>query len=119
MNQQTRLVISTYEGWYFPIALHSSIVRAKLIALKGESKVRRRDMPYSKITSKGQMTIPVIARRKYGLEDGSIVMLEETKDGLLLKRAPDIIASAGALAELAEANDVVRDLVKSRRGAFR
>ena len=76
-------------------------------------------MRYSKITSKGQMTIPAIARRKYGLEHGSIVMLEETKEGLLLKRAPDIIASAGALAEFAGANDVVNDLIKSRRGAFR
>ena len=76
-------------------------------------------MPYSKITSKGQMTIPAIARRKYGLEDGSIVMLEETKDGLLLKRAPDIIVSAGALAEFADATDVVKDLLRSRRGGFR
>jgi AbrB family looped-hinge helix DNA binding protein len=76
-------------------------------------------MPYSKITSKGQMTIPAVARRKYGLEDGSIVMVEETKEGLLLKRAPDIIASAGALADFADANDLVETLVKSRSKAFR
>lgn len=76
-------------------------------------------MPYSKITSKGQMTIPVGARKKYGLEDGSIVMVEETKEGLLLKRAPDIIASAGALSEFGDAADVVEDLIKTRRKAFR
>jgi AbrB family looped-hinge helix DNA binding protein len=76
-------------------------------------------MPYSKITSKGQMTIPVGARKKYGLEDGSIVMVEEVKEGLLLKRAPDIIASAGILSELADAEDVIEGLVKSRRKAFR
>jgi AbrB family looped-hinge helix DNA binding protein len=76
-------------------------------------------MPYSKITSKGQMTIPADARRKYGLEDGSIVMLEETKEGLLLKRAPDIIASAGVLSEFGDSNDVVQSLVKSRSKAFR
>jgi AbrB family looped-hinge helix DNA binding protein len=76
-------------------------------------------MPYSKITSKGQMTIPADARRKYGLEDGSIVMLQETKQGLLLKRAPDIIASAGALSQFGDANDVVQSLVKSRTKAFR
>lgn len=76
-------------------------------------------MPYSKITSKGQMTIPADARRKYGLEDGSIVMLQETKEGLLLKRAPDIIASAGALSEFGDANDVVKSLVKSRKKTFR
>jgi len=76
-------------------------------------------MPYSKITSKGQMTIPADARRKYGLENGSIVMVEETEEGLLLKRAPDIVASAGALSEFGDANDIVRSLVKSRTKAFR
>jgi AbrB family looped-hinge helix DNA binding protein len=76
-------------------------------------------MPYSKITSKGQMTIPVDARKRYGLEDGSIVMVEEVKEGLLLKRAPDIITSAGTLSELADAGDVIEGLVKSRRKAFR
>jgi AbrB family looped-hinge helix DNA binding protein len=76
-------------------------------------------MPYSKITSKGQMTIPADARRKYGLEDVSIVVLQETKQGLLLKRAPDIIASAGALSQFGDANDLVQSLVKSRTKAFR
>ena len=76
-------------------------------------------MPYSKITSKGQMTIPAAARRKYGLEDGAMVIVEEAKEGLLLKRAPDIVASAGALAEFAGANDLVESLVKSRSKAFR
>jgi len=76
-------------------------------------------MPYSKITSKGQMTIPAPARRKYGLEDGSIVMVEEREEGLLLKRAPDIIASAGALSEFGDANEIVQSLIKSRTKTFR
>ncbi len=76
-------------------------------------------MPYSKITSKGQMTIPADARRRYGLEDGSIVVVEETEEGLLLKPAPDIIASAGALAEFADTDELIESLVKSRRRAFR
>lgn len=76
-------------------------------------------MPYSKITSKGQMTIPADARRRYGLEEGSVIMLEDTEDGLLLKRAPDIIASAGKLSEFADADEVISGLIKSRREAFR
>ncbi len=76
-------------------------------------------MPYSKITSKGQMTIPVHARRKYGLEEGSVVMVEESKEGLLLKRAPDIVASAGALAGFANADEAIGELMKSRRKGFR
>jgi AbrB family looped-hinge helix DNA binding protein len=76
-------------------------------------------MPYSKITSKGQITIPVGARKRYGLEDGSMVTVEETEEGLLLKPAPDIIASAGALSKFGDANDAVEDLIKTRRKAFR
>jgi hypothetical protein len=34
--------------------------------------------------------------------------------GLLLTRVPDIIASAGALSEFGDANEIVRSLVKSR-----
>jgi AbrB family looped-hinge helix DNA binding protein len=92
---------------------------AILKPVKGEWEVRSKPMPYSRITTKGQMTIPVDARRKYGLEEGSIVTVEETKEGLLLKRAPDIIASAGALSKFGDANDVVQSLVKSRTKAFR
>jgi AbrB family looped-hinge helix DNA binding protein len=92
---------------------------AILKTTKGYLEVRRRAMPYSKITSKGQMTIPADARRKYGLEDGSIVVVEEREEGLLLKRAPDIIASAGALSGFADASDVIQGLVKSRSKAFR
>lgn len=76
-------------------------------------------MPYSRITSKGQMTIPAKARRKYGLEDGSMVVVEEREEGLLLKPAPDIIGSAGALSEFGDANEIIRSLVKSRMKAFR
>jgi hypothetical protein len=46
-------------------------------------------------------------------------MVEEVKEGLLLKRAPDIITSAGTLSELADAEDVIEGLLKSRRKAFR
>ncbi len=76
-------------------------------------------MPYSKKTSKGQLAIPAETRKKYGLEDGSIAAVEETKDGSLLKRAPDIVGSAGALAEFEDSNAVIEKLVKSRRKAFR
>lgn len=76
-------------------------------------------MPYSKITSKGQMTIPAEARRKYGFDNGSIVVVEERKEGLLLKRAPDIIASAGALSKFGDANEIIDSVIKSRTKTFR
>jgi AbrB family looped-hinge helix DNA binding protein len=76
-------------------------------------------MPYSKLTSKGQLTIPAQSRRKYGLDEGTVVIIEDTDEGLLLKRAADIIDSAGKLAALADADDVIKDLIRSRRAAFR
>jgi hypothetical protein len=48
-----------------------------------------------------------------------MVTVEETEEGLLLKRAPDIIASAGALSKFGDANDAVEHLIKTRRKAFR
>lgn len=76
-------------------------------------------MTYSRVTSKGQMTIPADARRKYGLEEGSLVAVEERADGLLLKHVPDIIASAGALSEFGDTNEVIKSLVNARTRAFR
>jgi len=37
------------------------------------------------IRNKGQITLPVKIRRKLGLEEGDIVELEETPEGILLK----------------------------------
>jgi AbrB family looped-hinge helix DNA binding protein len=98
--------------------LEMTVLHLLLGILKGV-KVRSKAMPYSRITSKGQITIPADARRKYGLESGSIVTLEETKKGLLLKRVPDIVTSAGVLSEFGDAKDAIQSLVKSRTKAFR
>jgi hypothetical protein len=46
-------------------------------------------------------------------------VVEEREEGLLLKRAPDIVASAGALSEFGGANEIVQSLIKSRVKAFR
>jgi len=76
-------------------------------------------MPYSKVTKKGQMTIPVRYRRKYKLTEGATVSFKETNEGLLLKPMPDIVDSAGALASYADIKDVLSDIVRTRKEDFR
>lgn len=76
-------------------------------------------MPYSKITKKGQMTIPVEYRRKYDLMEGTIVAFEETEKGLVIRPLPDIADSAGALSKYADVNELLADLVKAREESFR
>jgi len=76
-------------------------------------------VPYSKITKKGQMTIPVEYRRKYELKEGVLVAFDETDKGLVIKAIPDIADSAGVLSEYAELDEVLADLMKARKENFR
>jgi len=76
-------------------------------------------MYYSKVTKKGQMTIPVEYRRKYHLEEGVTVAFEETDEGLILKPLPDITDSAGALSKYANPKELLADLLRAREESFR
>lgn len=78
-----------------------------------------RQKSYSKVTKKGQVTIPVSLRKKYGLEGSTSVSFAESAQGLILKPMPDIINSAGSLARHAKAEDVLEDLIKTREEEFR
>lgn len=76
-------------------------------------------MQYSKVTKKGQTTIPLKYREKYKLNEGSIVAFEDTDEGLLLKPIPDIADSAGALSGYADLEEVLSDLIRDRKKDFR
>ncbi len=76
-------------------------------------------MYYSRVTKKGQTTIPSTFRKKFGIEEGDRVVFEETEDGLILKPAADIEDSAGALSRFADAEEVVARLIRDRRKSFR
>lgn len=76
-------------------------------------------MSYSKITKKGQMTIPVEYRRKYNLKEGVLISFEETENGLVIKPVPDITDSAGALSKYADPKELLLDLIKVREENFR
>ncbi|MEM2970807.1 MAG: AbrB/MazE/SpoVT family DNA-binding domain-containing protein [Candidatus Bathyarchaeia archaeon] len=76
-------------------------------------------MSYSKITKKGQTTIPVQYRRKYNMREGTLVIFEEAEDGLIIKPVPDIVDSAGKLAKYANPKELIAELIKAREENFR
>lgn len=76
-------------------------------------------MSYSKITKKGQTTIPIKYREKYGMKEGTNIAFEETDKGLLLKPVHDIAESAGALSDYADPKEILSDIVRAREEEFR
>lgn len=76
-------------------------------------------MPYSKVTSKGQLTVPVAVRRKHHLEPGTRVSFEEKNGDLILRPLPDIADSAGSLSKHGKAEDLIQELLAERRRPFR
>jgi AbrB family looped-hinge helix DNA binding protein len=76
-------------------------------------------MSYSKVTKKGQITIPSRLREEHGFDEGVIVTFKETKQGVIIESVPDIAESAGRLSEFGSADEVIRDLLRSRERGFR
>jgi len=76
-------------------------------------------MSYSKITKKGQITIPVEYRRKYNLREGVTVAFEEEEKRLIIRPIPDIADSAGALSKYADPWELLADLMRVREENFR
>jgi len=67
------------------------------------------------VTRKGQITIPVELRRKYDIKEGSLILIEDTGEGILLKPIPRFEDLAGVdkgkynVKELKEMLDKVRE----------
>jgi len=67
------------------------------------------------VTRKGQITIPVELRRKYDIKEGSLILVEDTSEGILLKPIPRFEDLAGVdkgkydVKELKEMLDKVRE----------
>ncbi len=47
-------------------------------------------MGTSKVTSKGQLTIPQEIREKRGMKEGTDVVVIDTEEGVLIKKASDL-----------------------------
>ena len=48
------------------------------------------------VTRKGQITIPVELRRKFGIEEGAKVEVVEEECGIVVKKLPNIFNIAGS-----------------------
>lgn len=51
----------------------------------------------AKVTSKGQVTVPVAVRRALGIEEGDTVIFRVDGDGARMQRAPSFLDLAGSL----------------------
>jgi AbrB family looped-hinge helix DNA binding protein len=76
-------------------------------------------LSYSKVTKKGQITIPSHFRGEHGFGEGVVVTFRKTKDGLVIEPVHDITESAGTLSKFSAADEVIRDLIRSREGNLR
>jgi AbrB family looped-hinge helix DNA binding protein len=76
-------------------------------------------LSYSRVTKKGQVTIPSYFRQREGFAEGVVVAFKKTKDGLVIEPVHDIADSAGKLSKFGTADEVIRDLIRSREPDFR
>lgn len=73
----------------------------------------------SRMTKKGQITVPSELRKRFRMESGKSVEFEETSRGILVEPVDDLSDSAGALSKYATVELVMSDLLQSRKKAFR
>ncbi len=76
-------------------------------------------MYYSRVSKKGQTTIPSVYRKKFGIEEGDRVVFEETDQGLVLKAAVDVEDSAGSMSRYGDAGKLLERVLHERRKSFR
>jgi len=48
------------------------------------------------VTTKGQITIPIELRRKFGIEEGAKVEVVEEERGIMIRKLPSIFDLAGS-----------------------
>mgnify|MGYP001057903320 CR=1 FL=1 len=71
------------------------------------------------MTKKGQVTIPSHFRKQHAFTEGVVVTFKKTKDGLVIEPVHDMSESAGKLSKFGTAEEVIRDLIRSRERDFR
>ena len=67
-----------------------------------------------KVTRRGQTTIPLEFRQKFGIKEGDELMVEATEEGLLFKLIPKLEESAGAYSKHGTVEEVKQKIDKLR-----
>ncbi|MBI3840658.1 MAG: AbrB/MazE/SpoVT family DNA-binding domain-containing protein [Thaumarchaeota archaeon] len=66
------------------------------------------------VTRKGQTTVPVKLRRKYGISEGTRLAVEDTGRGILFKKAESTLELIGSGAKAASVDEMKRILDELR-----
>ncbi len=67
-----------------------------------------------KVTRRGQTTIPMELREKYGIKEGDELLIEDTGKGLMIKVIPRLEELAGIDAKFAKAEEIKKEIEKLR-----
>jgi AbrB family looped-hinge helix DNA binding protein len=71
----------------------------------------------SRVTKKGQVTVPSELRRKFHIEPGKSIEFKGLADqeGIMIKPIRDIMDSAGELSKFGSSRKMIKELTDSRR----
>jgi len=67
-----------------------------------------------RVTRRGQTTIPLEFREKYGIDEGDKLVVEDTQEGLLFKVVPRLDELAGVDADFGKVEEVKKEIEKLR-----
>jgi AbrB family looped-hinge helix DNA binding protein len=67
-----------------------------------------------KVTRRGQTTLPMEHRTRLGIKEGDHLLIEETAQGLLIRRVPDLVDLAGVDARHATIEEAKRMIERMR-----
>lgn len=67
-----------------------------------------------RVTRRGQTTIPLEFREKYGIDEGDKLVVEDTQEGLLFRVVPRLDKLAGVDAGFGKVEEVKKEIEKLR-----
>ncbi len=67
-----------------------------------------------KVTRRGQTTIPLKLRKKFGIKEGTTLVAEATEKGVLFKVVPDLLDMAGIDSAYGTPEEVKKEIDKLR-----
>jgi len=67
-----------------------------------------------KVTRRGQTTLPIEQRIRLGIKEGDDLLIEETAQGLLVRRVPDLMDLAGVDAKYGRPEEAKKIIERMR-----
>jgi AbrB family looped-hinge helix DNA binding protein len=71
-------------------------------------------MPQSSVSTKGQITLPLTYRKKYGINPKDLVTIEDNGEAIIIRKAKNFLAMEGILGT---ASTVVKERAAAMEGA--